>query len=109
MILVGQEKALAEPVSSTRGERRAIKVFAVVLVAVCVAAVIVAVDRSRRQARAHCVSISVASYTGAVTAEQCGARAAAWCRTAYAAPPGDSVARALRTACPRAGFRPPSG
>ncbi len=109
MILVGQEKALAEPVSSTRRERRAIKLFAVALVAVCLAAVLVAVDRSRRQARAHCVRVSVASYTGAVTAEECGARAAAWCRTAYAAGPGDALARALRSACPRAGYPPPSG
>jgi hypothetical protein len=108
MILVGQEKLLSKPVDSTRRERRAIKLFAVVLVAVCVAAVIVAVNRGG--SRAGCVSVSTPSYTGAVVASQCGAQAKASCRAAYATKAGgDVLAGALRAACPKAGYPAPAG
>jgi hypothetical protein len=107
MILVGQEKLLAEPVKSTGGERRAIKLFVAALVLVCLAAVVIAVDRSRSSSNAGCVTVSVPSYTGAVSAEQCGARAAAWCRTAYTSGAQDDLARALRVECPRRGYPPP--
>ncbi len=107
MILVGQEKLLAEPVKSTGRERRAIKLFVVALVLVGLAVVVVAVERSRGRAGAHCVAVSVPSYTGAVTAEQCGARAAAWCRAAYTSGAQDALARALRSECPRRGYPPP--
>jgi hypothetical protein len=109
MILVGQEKRLAEPVTSTGAERRAIKVFAAVLLVVCLAAVAVAVERSRSQSNAGCVTVTVPSYTGAVSAEECGAKAAAWCRTAYASAAGDALASALRSACRRHGHPPPAG
>jgi hypothetical protein len=105
MILVGQEKLLSKPVDSTRRERRAIKLFAVVLVAVCVAAVIVAANRGG--SGPGCVSVSTPSYTGAVVASQCGAQARASCRAAYATRTVDVLARALRAACPKAGYPPP--
>jgi hypothetical protein len=109
MILVGQEKRLTEPVTSTGAERRAIKLFAAALVVVCLAAVAVAVERSHRQTSAGCVTVTVPSYTGAVSSQECGARAAAWCRAAYASAAGDALARALRDACRRQGHPPPAG
>jgi hypothetical protein len=105
MILVGQEKRLAQPVGATRRERRAIKLFAAVLTLACVAAV--AVYAARDDPGPRCVTVTFASFTGGVSAQQCGARAAAWCRTAYAAGSGDRLAAAVRSRCRQAGYPPP--
>lgn len=109
MVLVGQEKRLAQPASSTRPERRALAVFVGLLVAGCVAAAVVYLDRGRPGSR--CVTVTIASYTGGVTSEECGARAAAWCREAFAADRAGArniVLRSVQSQCRRAGYLPPT-
>jgi hypothetical protein len=70
------------------------------------AAAAVAVYATRGSPGSRCVSVTFASFTGGVTAQQCGAKAAAWCRSADAAAAGDKLAAAVRTQCRRAGYGP---
>jgi hypothetical protein len=106
MIMVGQERRLSRPLAISRRERGAIAGFAGLLLVGCVVAVVVYANRG--SAGTRCVTAAVASYTGGVSLRQCGAKAAAWCREAYAASAEDVVARAVRTACRRSGYPPPS-
>jgi hypothetical protein len=106
MIMIGQGKRLAEPVAATGRERRATKALVGLLLAACIAAVIVYLNRG--STGSHCVTVAVASYTGGVSIERCGAKAAAWCRDAYATTADDSLARAVRSACRRSGYPPPA-
>ncbi len=106
MILIGQEKRLAAPLTATGRERRAIKVSVGLLIVACAVAVIVYASRGSTGTR--CVTVAVASYTGGVSIQRCGAQGAAWCRDAYRTTAQDSLASAVRSACRRTGYLPPA-
>lgn len=106
MVMVGQEKRLAAPVTTTRRERRAVKLCVAVLVIASIAVAVL--YAAQRPSGGHCVTVTSASYTGGIINEQCGAQAAAWCAGAFAAGPGDVFARAVRIQCLRAGYLQPA-
>jgi hypothetical protein len=91
-----------------RVSRRELRLLAAVASVLALAAAVVlyaALHHAAHQAAAGCVEITAASTTGGATLHACGADAARWCRSE--AGHTDTVARAVLTACARAGYRVP--
>lgn len=103
MVMVGHAQRLAQPL--TRRQRRAIALT----VAIIAGAILWAVLRSGGvpAAARGCVTIVVASSTGAATLHRCGGAARAWCdsHTSGGAPLGGQA----RSQCRLAGLRPRGG
>ena len=91
-----------------RVSRRELRLLAAVASVLALAAAVVlyaALHHAAHHAAAGCVEITAASTTGGATLHACGADAARWCRSE--AGHTDTVARAVLTACARAGYRVP--
>jgi hypothetical protein len=91
-----------------RVSRRELRVLAAVAAVLALAAAIVlyaALHHATHRVAAGCVEVSAASTTGGATLHACGPDAARWCRSQ--AGHTDTVARAVLTACARAGYRVP--
>ena len=91
-----------------RVSRRELRLLAAVASVLALAAAVVlyaALRHEAHHAAAGCVEITAASTTGGATLHACGADAARWCRSE--AGHTDTVARAVLTACARAGYRVP--
>ena len=86
----------------SRRDRRQLIIVAVVVVLLGVAAAVWTVYKSAADRRAGCVSLNLASSTGAVYLHHCGTEAQQWCTAMYAAQ--DAVASRARTACGAAGY-----
>ena len=89
-----------------RVSRRELRLLAAVASVLALAAAVVlyaALHHAAHHAAAGCVEITAASTTGGATLHACGADAARWCRSE--AGHTDTVARAVLTACARAGYR----
>jgi hypothetical protein len=82
-----------------RADRRAVAAAAL-LVAVVLAWLVLAGGGD--PAQAGCVNVTAASTTGGARMHACGADARRWCRSEAGAQ--DTVARAVRAACRRAGY-----
>jgi hypothetical protein len=90
----------------SRLSRRELRTLAAVAALLTLAAAVVlyaAVQHTTHHAAAGCVEVTAASTTGGATLHACGADAARWCRSQ--AGRSDAVARAVLTACARAGYR----
>ena len=88
--------------------RRELRVLVAVAAVLALAAAVVLFAALRHEthgAAAGCVEVTAASTTGGATMHACGADAARWCRSQ--AGHTDTVARAVMTACARAGYRVP--
>jgi hypothetical protein len=102
--LEGQWQRQHTPLS--RVSRRELRTLAAVAAVLALAAAVVlyaAVRHKTHHAAAGCVEVTAASTTGGATLHACGTDAARWCRSQAGHP--DAVARAVLTACARAGYR----
>lgn len=109
MVMVGHSKRLAEPMS--RGQKRGLAIFLVVLLLGVVGATVYAIASNDSFGTSHdgCVSLTVASSLGGAEIHRCGSAAKALCRAAQTA--NDPLSRELRPQCVLAGYgpgRPPS-
>jgi hypothetical protein len=101
MVMVGQQRRLAQPLTWGRRERWAVGSAVAALCAGVIALVLVATLGGRSSA--GCVDATFASYTGAATLHACGAQARAAC-SQDAGTYGGAAGQALEAACRRAGY-----
>ena len=101
MVMVGQQRRLAQPLRWGRRERWAVGVAGALALA-GVAALILALALGGSSNKG-CVQASFASTTGGTIVRYCGARARAVCRQVTPAA-ADSATQALLDGCRRAGY-----
>jgi hypothetical protein len=87
----------------SRRELSALAVVAALLLIAAGVAIYAAAHHGAPRAAAGCVDVTAASTTGGARLHACGADAARWCRSQAGLT--DAVARAVRVACVRAGYR----
>jgi hypothetical protein len=104
MVMVGQHKRLAEPMSGR--QKRGLAIALVVLALAIAGGTVYAVTSNDSFGTSHngCVSLTIASSLGAAVIHKCGSDAKALCAAAQTA--SDPVSRALRPQCVLAGYRP---
>jgi hypothetical protein len=101
MVMVGQQRRLAQPLRWGPRERWAVGVAVAVLCAGVIALLLVAALGGRSDA--GCIDATFAGYTGAATLHACGPQARAACTQGPPAYVG-TAGHALAAACRRAGY-----
>ena len=104
MVMVGQHKRLAEPMSRRQKRGLAVSLAVVVLAVLGATVFAIASHDSFGTSRNGCVSLTVASSLGGTELHRCGASARALCEAAQTE--NDALSHELRPQCVLAGYGP---
>jgi hypothetical protein len=88
--------------STTRRERRVLVVVGVVLLFAVAVALFAAFSGESSETGPGCINVTVPSTMGGAAVHACGRGAARWCNSAESRQ--DTIARAARAECRRAGY-----
>jgi hypothetical protein len=106
MVMVGQQKRLAQPMRPGRREVWLLATLAALCVAAAIALAVVALVGGDQNSTSHagCVNVTIPSTTGGATLHACGQKARSWCASEAARP--DAFAKFVLPQCRKAGYQP---